>query len=108
MVHFLRLRWTPYIYEVVSIGVNKVTNGQLFESGRRHAIQQLGHRRRASKGDFFNNLALTHFLTDFNDIFLGGDNVDDAIWHSRTAGELWTAKVLLDVLCNSRGESRPQ
>jgi hypothetical protein len=39
---------------------------------------------------------------------LGGDNVDDAIWHSRTAGELWTAKVLLDVLCNSRGESRPQ
>jgi hypothetical protein len=101
MVHFLRLQWTPYIYDVVSIGVNKVTNGQLFESRGRHAIQQLGHRRGASKGDFFNSLALTHFFTDFDYIFLGGDNVDDAIWHSSTAGELWTAKVSLDVLCNS-------
>lgn len=101
MVHFLPLRWTPYIYDVVSIGVDKVPNNQLFESGRRHAIQQFGHRRGASKGDLFNNLALTHFFTDFNYIFLGGDNVDDAIRHSSTAGELWTAKVSLDILCNS-------
>lgn len=65
-------------------GLNK-----LLQSTCRHFVQQLRNRCRPGEADFFDNFILTHFFTDFKDIFLSCDDIDDTIWNASATTELF-------------------
>ena len=62
---------------------------KLLQSTCRHFVQQLRNRCRPGEADFFDDFILAHFFTDFKDIFLGCDDIDDTIRDTCATTELF-------------------
>jgi hypothetical protein len=62
---------------------------KLLQSTCRHFVQQLRNRCRPGEANFLDDFILAHLFTDFEDIFLGCDDIDDTIWDTCATTELF-------------------
>lgn len=79
------------------------SKNKLLQSTCRHFVQQLRNRCRPGEADFFDNFILAHLFTDFKNIFLGCDDIDDAIWNTCATTEL-----LFNMLSTGFSDTRKQ
>jgi hypothetical protein len=66
---------------------------KLLQSICRQLVQQLRNGRRPGEADFFDDFILAHLFTDFKDIFLGCDDIDDTIWDTCATTELFRVNI---------------
>ena len=64
------------------------SENKLLQSTCRHFVQQLRNRCRPGEADFFDDFIFAHFFTDFKNIFLGCDDIDDTIRNTCATAEL--------------------